>query len=375
MEMLKGSECVLNRESSEDPPEPVHRPPMVSGFRIQHITLVAVLGGLCAGSCSDDASSDRVSGGPAPAEEVGTEDGNTIEPAASTGTTSLFSCNNQPFECCVKEAYDCMIAVPAGTFVQGSKTGEGNPEETPRRLVTLSAYYTEKYEVTNANFKGCVAAGACTAPLIEKSNTRDSYYGNSAYDDFPMIYVTRDHAAAYCTWKSRRLPTEAEWEKAARGPADGSLVGLAGGQCSVADSAGTGNVANCNLRPYPWGGAMSTSAPFASGADCTKLNFHDGKDYCVGDTSLVGSYPAGASPYGILDMAGNVFEWVSDRYDSAYYGSAPATDPTGPATGAFGVYKGGAWDTGSDYARSSDRVDKSPAGMFRNLGFRCARTP
>ncbi|MBI2059139.1 MAG: SUMF1/EgtB/PvdO family nonheme iron enzyme [Nitrospirae bacterium] len=315
-------------------------------------------------------------------DEAGNQDTNTVQTSAATQVAPLASCNGQAFECCATEAYDCMIAIPAGTFVQGSKTGEGYASENPRRLVTLSNYYSDKYEVTNANYKACVTAGDCTAPSSANSYTRTPYYGNATYDNYPVIYVNWQQSVDYCTWKGRRLPTEAEWEKAARGPADGSLVGVSSGQCASADAAGTGNDANCNIRPFPWGGTITTSVPYATGADCTKLNYE--KYYesggvlssCVGDTSLAGNYASGASPYGVLDMAGNVWEWVNDWYEATYYSSAPSTDPPSPTSGTYRVIRGGSWIYRSNGARSVNRYSfNDPPAPSGSLGFRCARTP
>jgi formylglycine-generating enzyme required for sulfatase activity len=207
--------------------------------------------------------------------------------------------------------------------------------EQPLHTVTLDAYYIDKYEVTNARYKACVDAGECTAPGSVGSWTRSPYYGTSTYADYPVLNVTWNQASAFCAWAGGRLPTEAEWEKAARGSSD--------------------------TRVYPWG----NSAP-----DCTKTNYSP----CVGDTSRVGSYPSGASPYGVMDMAGNVWEWVNDWYDGNYYSVSPGVNPQGPATGWERVLRGGSWGSGDLNVRSARRLSNFPDFWDFNFGFRCVRS-
>jgi formylglycine-generating enzyme required for sulfatase activity len=188
-----------------------------------------------------------------------------------------------------------MVYIPAGEFIMGSD--EGDSDERPVHTVYLDAFHIDRTEVANAQYQACVEAGACDAP----SNT--TYYDNSNYAQHPVVHVSWDDADAYCRWAGKRLPTEAEWEKAARGT-DG--------------------------RRYPWG----NSEP-----DCNKANYND----CVGLTTEVGSYPAGASLYGVLDMAGNVWEWVADWYDPGYYSQSPTRNPPGPDSGELRVLRGGSW--------------------------------
>jgi serine/threonine-protein kinase len=228
------------------------------------------------------------------------------------------------------------ILIPAGRFQMGCDNSKDScqGDEQPLHTVTLSAYTIDKYEVTNARYKACVDAGGCEPPQEASSYTRDVYFGNPEFADYPVIKVTWRQASAFCAWEGKRLPTEAEWEKAARGGSD--------------------------TRKYPWG----DSAP-----DCTKTNY----DWCVGDTSRVGSHPSGASPYGVMDMAGNVWEWVNDRYDSSYV--SPGSNPQGPATGGNRVLRGGSWGNYDNYVRSAYRGNRNPVNWYNDyLGFRCVRS-
>lgn len=223
-----------------------------------------------------------------------------------------------------------LLYVPAGTFSMGSVNG--NHDEKPVHTVYLEAFWIDQTEVTNAMYVKCAAAEVCDEPISKSSVTRNDYYGASKFDNYPVIYVTWEDASAYCTWAGRRLPTEAEWEKAARGE---------------------------NGFTYPWG----NDTP-----DNNLLNYNSH----MGDTVAVGSYPQGASPYGALDLAGNVWEWVSDWYASNYYQGSPVLNPQGPASGRDRVLRGGSWYFYNFIVRSANRGRFVPTSSYNDIGFRCA---
>ena len=190
-----------------------------------------------------------------------------------------------------------MMYVPAGEFSMGSNKGSSN--EQPIHIVYLDAYWIDQTEVTNAMYAKCVEAGKCIPPRLQGSYTRDSYYGNSSFADYPVINVTWYDAQAYCGWRGDRLPTEAEWEKAAGWDDDKK-----------------------EPRIYPWGDTIN----------CSFANYRGKDGGCVGDTTSVDSYPSGVSFYGLFDMAGNVWEWVADWYGENYYSSSPSSNPQGPSS-------------------------------------------
>jgi eukaryotic-like serine/threonine-protein kinase len=204
---------------------------------------------------------------------------------------------------------------------------------SPEHTITLSEYTIDKYEVTNAQYARCVASGACAIP----SNT--SSYNDPSHSNFPVTYVSWYDANNYCSWTGMRLPTEAEWEKAARGEM----------------------VSETEL--YSWG----TQSP-----DCSIANYYGtNSNYtCVDRPARVGRYTYGASPYGAMDIAGNVAEWVSDWYDYSYYQNSPTENPTGPDTGPYKVLRGGSW---SDiYIEVFARENQLPTVKDGYTGFRCA---
>jgi formylglycine-generating enzyme required for sulfatase activity len=236
-----------------------------------------------------------------------------------------------------------MVYVPAGEFIMGSDEGPGGGNSRPMHTVYLDTFYIDKTEVTNAQYRKCVETGACSQPH------NAGWYNDPNRAEHPVVWVDWYQADAYCRWAGKRLPTSAEWEKAARGT-DG-------------------------LR-YPWGDTF----------DRNGLNFTDdirnwrpelgdaiteGDGYV--DTAPVGSFPTGASPYGALDMAGNVYEWVADWYDEDYYSQLPERNPPGPDSGTYREIRGSSWDCHLErHAYCAGRGWYSPGDGNNEMGFRCA---
>lgn len=216
-------------------------------------------------------------------------------------------------------------------------------DESPAHTVTLEAFWIDQTEVSNAQYAKCELAGACEPPAERKSHYHSGYYGAPAYADYPVIFVTRDKASAYCDWVGARLPTEAEWEYAARGP-----------ESSI----------------FPWGNTF----------DGTRLNYCDTNcdagpndptiDDGYADTAPVGSFPTGASWIGALDMAGNVREWTAGWY--AAYPAATHINPTGNEPGELIVPRGGSWIDNPSLVRSANRGGNTPDYYRDYYGFRCA---
>lgn len=218
-----------------------------------------------------------------------------------------------------------LIYIPPGDFTMGDGINEF------AHNVTLDGYWIQETKVTNRMYEQCVKVGSCTPPSDELGG---SVFGNPGYANHPVIGVSWDQAQAYCAWTQGSLPTEAQWEKAARG-------------------------ANENI--YPWGDAKPA---------CDLLNF----GYCVGRTTDVDAFPKGVSSYGLFDMAGNVFEWVNDWYNQNYYSESPSANPTGPQNGDYRVIRGSSFETSSNQISSTIRRYNEQGDSGRDIGFRCAVT-
>jgi eukaryotic-like serine/threonine-protein kinase len=240
------------------------------------------------------------------------------------------------------------VLIPAGTFRMGGMDTRSAADERPAHYVTLDAFWMDQLEVTNAMYTLCIQNGSCTPPQsLKSSDRRPDYFTNPEFKDYPVVYVTWSQAKTFCEWAGGRLPTEAEWERAARGD---------------------------DWRTFPWG---------EDKADGLRANFN----MLLGDTSRAGTYPLGASPFGVLDMAGNVAEWTNDFYSGNYYGSLAedTANPTGPETSASlrRVVRGGSLGDAEINIRVPKRsavlgsnlsvVPPAPGDFSPRIGFRCAQ--
>jgi formylglycine-generating enzyme len=233
-----------------------------------------------------------------------------------------------------------MVLIPEGSFPMGVPHGDrdGGRDEYPRHDVFVNNFYIDKFELTNSRYLEFVKATNHRIPQNPKNATRNLWEGDTITEslaDRPVINVDWADANAYCQWAGKRLPTEAEWEKAAKGTAD---------------------------RRFPWGNVEPTNK---------HLNFNQ---QWIGEKTLmpVGSYELGKSPFGVYDMAGNVWEWVNDWYDAKYYEKSPAKNPMGPESGTKRVLRGSGWQNETPTVRIFTRVDSDPTIRNESTGFRCA---
>ena len=245
-----------------------------------------------------------------------------------------------------------MLLVPEGEFIMGSTRSQveaavdlcrGNLDndpcnfdefsnEMPQHTVFLTDFYMDITEITNEQYEACVNSGACDPPEAGTGRySRQEYYEDLRFAKYPVVWVSWFDAQDYCTWAGERLPTEAEWEKAARGE-DGLI--------------------------FPWGDTF----------DGNKANTQE-----LGGNQLrpVGSYSDGASTYGILDQAGSVWEWVSDWYDAGYFDESPDFNPQGPSSGRNRILRGGSYGNFQYYARATNRGARAPDSSTEFRGFRC----
>jgi formylglycine-generating enzyme required for sulfatase activity len=240
-----------------------------------------------------------------------------------------------------------MVFVPQGEFVMGVDANAAmdfchqfmnycEPDwftaEAPVHSVYLRAYWIDRTEVTNDQYALCVADKACSLPEHFAVIAPVEYYYDGRHGNYPVMYVSWYDAEAYCAWAESRLPTEAEWEKAARGT-DG--------------------------RMFPWGDTPP---------DADQVCY-----YAIDNLAGVGNCPAGASPYGALDMAGSVWEWVADWFDAGYYSLSPLENPVGPTTGTVRAIRGGSALNTDFELRSTSRFGNDPGNADVGIGFRCVR--
>ena len=290
-------------------------------FRVSSLGLGLLLAGL---ACSGDQAAERSPVGAAPVPPGPAVSSNEMErggeivkaPAPVVQEDTAVDSDRE------------MVLIPAGPFTMGS--ADGLERESPVHLVDLDDFYLDKYEVTLGQFRACVEAGACSEP----PEVTKCLWHEGVGDDKPVNCMTWYDAQSYCQWAGLRLPSEAEWEKAARGT-DG--------------------------RVYPWGDEV----------DRGRANYRNG----FGGPIDVGSFPTGVSPYGLYDMGGNVWEWVEDWYDPTYYATSPRDNPAGPDTGTGRVLRGGSWCFSADALRATVREPYNPEGTDTDIGFRCARDP
>ena len=235
-----------------------------------------------------------------------------------------------------------MVLIPAGEFLMGSPEGVGNSDEHPQHKVYLDDFYISKYEVTNEQFAEFLNAigknddgngNILFNKIITAVKLEKKYKAIRGWEDHPVVGVSWYGSKAYAEWSGERLPTEAEWEKSARG---------------------TDN------RKWPWG-------------DLWSLGYCNSWEGGIRDSTPVGSYPKGASPYGVQDMAGNVFEWINDWYQLDYYKISPYKNPKGPDSGGFRLMKSGSWVEFASGVRISFKLGQSPGNTDTDSGFRIAK--
>ena len=262
-----------------------------------------------------------------------------------------------------------MALISAGEFLMGSTNSDSQAydNEKPQHRLYLDEYYIDTYEVTNTSFEqfvqdtsyqttaektgGGYAHVSGSWDYVEGADWRHPHGPSSSLDglgNHPVVQVSWDDATAYCEWRGARLPTEAQWEKAARGTDE---------------------------RIYPWGNTFDGSRVNFCDKNCSLGWATKDTDDGYAFTAPVGSYPSGASPYGLYDMAGNAWEWVRDWYLDTFYNSSPFENPAGPSSGQYRIVRGGSWDGVASVVRTAlrYRVDLTDRNVV--MGLRCVRSP
>jgi serine/threonine-protein kinase len=256
-------------------------------------------------------------------------------PPTITSTAEAALPTDTPFPSEIKdEKTVAMIYIPAGEFTMGSDTS-GDIGSHPSHKVNVAAFYIDKYEVTNKSYGDCAYAVECRKPSRQGSATRNTYFTNQFFAGYPVIYIDWKMANAYCAWRGARLPTEAEWEKAARGTDE---------------------------RVYPWGGGEIS---------CSFANVYG----CIGDTDAVDQYEKGKSFYGVFGMSGNVWEWTSSLFANYPYDANDGREDQ-VKTGER-MARGGGWNAfggNSTNARLDTRLKLDPGHAGPYVGVRCARS-
>lgn len=251
-----------------------------------------------------------------------------------------------------ERAIGARVWVPPGVFTMGSSPGISDSNESPAHPVYVDGFWMDRYVASNAEFRACVAEGVCKPPAqpwgyIQGLTFVTDYYENPLYAAFPVVFLEYQEARDYCGWRGMRLPTEAEWEYAARG--------------------------NREEPGYPWGLEAPT---------CDMANFNEDSIFCEGGPLPVGSFSQNMSPFGAVEMGGNVWEWTSDWYGESYYEESPCRNPQGPETGMERVLRGGAWYYSIDALSVTYRNTWAPTflfignlfGDYRGFGVRCVES-
>ena len=291
----------------------------------------------------------------------------TTTPVPATSTATIISTPTLGIGSTLTSDKDGMtlVFVPAGEFTMGSDADDALAEcqkflqkfisdcdrgyftnEEPPHSVQVDAFWIDQTEVTNKMYALCVEAGVCQEPTSTGSDTHSNYYGNAEFDNYPVIFADWSMAKTYCEWAGRRLPTEAEWEKAARGE---------------------------NASVYPWGDTFDGSLVNFCDTNCSSYWANKSFNDEFADVAPVGSYPTGKSVYGALDMAGNVWEWVSSLDKPYPYDATDGRENLDSSDAR--VLRGGAWRYDNNSVRSAFRNRYFPSNSDSSVGFRCSRSP